>query len=371
MRAFLRQVSGSEDLAESGLKVIAYFDALVEHRATLEACVRAAAALSQCTAGLRDNSSSATVRFNRRGIAVDGPAMPAVSRPVRIGDRDVGSVWLEHAEGADALDELIVERMATAAGVLWRGSPRPRVSTAALMETVVNGAVSADDRGRALSLLGLAADAPVDVLSVSSADTEALVDGLGAVRQSVWKHQAAFERVVVCSELLGNVGIVLAQPGPTVVAGDPSLLIGDLPDQIAVGVARGRSVTQLPDSWIQAQTASQFCGLLGFGAVVEYDDLGALAALALVPGSAIAANPDVVAVSEMSSTKAGRAALEALEQRFASGSVREAAAALYLHHSSVRYRLRHAEESLGVQLDDPRGRLRAELAVMLWRLANS
>ena len=44
MRAFLLQVAKSDELAESGLKVIAYFDALVEHRATLEACVRAAAA---------------------------------------------------------------------------------------------------------------------------------------------------------------------------------------------------------------------------------------------------------------------------------------------------------------------------------------
>ena len=56
MRAFLLQVAKSDELAESGLKVIAYFDALVEHRATLEACVRAAAALSQCVAGLRDDA---------------------------------------------------------------------------------------------------------------------------------------------------------------------------------------------------------------------------------------------------------------------------------------------------------------------------
>jgi hypothetical protein len=40
MRAFLLQVAKSDELAESGLKVIAHFDALVEHRTTLEACAR-------------------------------------------------------------------------------------------------------------------------------------------------------------------------------------------------------------------------------------------------------------------------------------------------------------------------------------------
>ena len=51
-------------------------------------------------------------------------------------------------------------------------------------------------------------------------------------------------------------------------------------------------------------------------------------------------------------------------------SIREAAAALYLHHSSVRYRLRQAEESLGLELASSRSRLRAELALILWRLSS-
>ena len=112
MRAFLLQLEKSGAVAESGLKVIAYFDALVEHRATLEACVRAAAALSQCVAGMRERSSSLCVRFNRRGVRVEGPPAPTTSRPVRIGERDVGEVWLERDDGPGILDELIVERLA-------------------------------------------------------------------------------------------------------------------------------------------------------------------------------------------------------------------------------------------------------------------
>jgi hypothetical protein len=163
MRAFLLQVAKSDALAESGLKVIAYFDALVEHRATLEACVRAAAALSQCVAGLRDTSSPVSVRFNRRGLTVDGPSMPTTSRPVRIGDRDVGEVWLEREEGPALLDELIVERMALAAGVLWRASPRPGRSSARLIELLVSAGADREDRIEAMELLGLSSEQPLDV----------------------------------------------------------------------------------------------------------------------------------------------------------------------------------------------------------------
>jgi DNA-binding PucR family transcriptional regulator len=73
---------------------------------------------------------------------------------------------------------------------------------------------------------------------------------------------------------------------------------------------------------------------------------------------------------ELASTSRGPKALEALQQRLASGSIRAAAAALYLHHSSVRNRLRQAEESLGLELDNSRSRLRAELALILWRLSS-
>jgi hypothetical protein len=364
MRAFLQQVSGSEDLAESGLKVIAYFDALVEHRATLEACVRAAAALSQCTAGLRDSTSSLSVRFTRRGVAVEGAAKPAISRPVRIGDRDVGAVWLEREGGYSALDELIVERMASAAGVLWRGSPRPRVSAAALIETVVSSATTSEDRGRALALLRLASEGSLDVMAVSAAATEDVAAGLGAVRQAVQERSREGDASVVCAELVGAVGIVLAQPGLK----EP---LEELPlSGLAAGVVSDAAAERLSDAWVQAQTAAQFSGLLGFGAVVNYDELGSLALLAGLSADTVSTNRDVLAVSEMTRTNRGRAALEALERRLASGSVRETAAALYLHHSSVRYRLRHAEEYLDVGLDDPQGRLRAELAVLLWRLTS-
>lgn len=372
MRSFLLQVAKSDELAESGLKVIAYFDALVEHRATLEACVRAAAALSQCVAGLRDTSSPVSVRFNRRGVAVEGPPTPTTSHAVRSGDRDVGEVWLEREEGPALLDELIVERLAHATGVLWRGSPRPGRSTAGLIELVVGPATPPDDRIRAVELLGLSSEQPLDVAAVAGTDPDRLAAGLASVHRSIREAQPAGGRSAVCSALLGDVGAVLAQPGLAPAAeSDSAGLAPSLPAGFVVGTARGRPAERVADAWQQAQKAIRFSGLLGLGTVVDYDDLGALATLAELPAGELASNPDVRVIAELAATSRGRAVVETLEQRLASGSIRETAAALFLHHSSVRYRLRQAEEAFGLQLDDPRSRIRAELALVLWRLSSN
>jgi hypothetical protein len=370
MRSFLLHITNSEALAESGLKVVAYFDALVEHRATLEACVRAAAALSQCVAGLRGTSSAVSLRFNRRGLMVDGPPHPTVSRAVRIGDTDLGEVWLEREEGPDLLDELIVERLAAAAGVLWRTSPRPSRNVAGLIEHVVSPGTAPEERSRALGLLGLSEEQPLDVAAVSSPDPDRLAAGLAGVYQSIQEEPSTVSRRVVCSALLGSVGAVLMQPGPSPLT-EPSgvITLPGLPAEFLAGIARGRGTGNAADAWEEAQTAMQFCGLLGFGDVVDFGDLGSLAMLARHAPSASGSNPDVRAIADLATTSRGRAVVETLEKRLATGSIRGTAVALYLHHSSVRYRLRQAEESLGLSLENPHNRLRAELALVLWRLS--
>jgi hypothetical protein len=353
--------------------VIAYFAALVEQRATLEACVRAAAGLSQCAAGLRDTSSPVSVRFNRRGLAVDGPSVPTTTRVVRIGDRDVGEVWLERDEGPALLDELIVERMALAAGVLWRASPRPARSTARLIELLVGGGAAPEERFDAMRILGLSSEEPLDVAAVACASPDRLAAGVAALQRVIREGHPAGASSIVCSAVFGDIGAILVQPSLAAAHSDANGSTEALPvlePGFVAGAVRARPAALVADSWQQAQTAIRFCGLLGLGSVVDYDDLGSLAILAELPRSAIASNPDVRAVVELTGTSRGRAVVDTLQQRLASGSIRETADALYLHHSSVGYRLRQAEESLGLHLEDPRNRLRAELALVLWRLSN-
>ncbi|MCC9741966.1 helix-turn-helix domain-containing protein [Streptomyces sp. MNU89] len=51
--------------------------------------------------------------------------------------------------------------------------------------------------------------------------------------------------------------------------------------------------------------------------------------------------------------------------------MRQAAAELHLHHSSVAARLAHVEETLGWRLRDPQDRFRAHLALYAWRLSGT
>jgi hypothetical protein len=59
-----------------------------------------------------------------------------------------------------------------------------------------------------------------------------------------------------------------------------------------------------------------------------------------------------------------------LDKWLACRSLRAAAAALHVQHSSVSYQLAQAEKTLGLHLDDPRGRLRADITVALWRMSD-
>jgi hypothetical protein len=299
---------------------------------------------------------------------VDGLPAPTTSRPVRIGDRDVGEVWLEREDGPMVLDDLIVERMALAAGVLWRASPRPSRSTASLIELVLNVGTPPGDLARALELLGLSAERPLHVAAVASAEPDQLNALLSEVQQALRAEQGEGHRVAVCSASLGNLGAVIAEQRATAAASGP---LPELDAGFAVGTARGRPAEDLADAWMQAQTALRFAGLLGLGNIVDYDELGALAILAELPSSVVLTNPDVLAIGNLTTTSRNQAVLDTLQQRLVSGSIREAGAALYLHHSSVRYRLKQAEEALGLDLESPRNRLRAELALILWRLSHS
>lgn len=366
----MRYVAKLDTHTESALKVIAYFDALVEHRATLEACVRAAAGLSQCTAGLRDDASSWMLRFNYRGIAADGTATPTTRHAVRVGERNVGEVWLERPGPAGPLDDLVVERMALAAGILWRTSARPSRSTASLLDVLFAGSATFQERSSALKLLGIATERPMGLAAVVAEDPDHLAGGLSVVCDLTREWMATDVRPVVCSAVLGNVGAVLTQPGfdahPEMNGGKTHL--HRLPG-LRVGTVHRATEPEVVNAWQQAQTATRFCGVLGFGNVVGYEELGSLATLASLPQPGIDSNEDVRALTKLASTARGLAALGTLEQRLACGSLREAAEALHLHHSSVSYRLEQAEKALDLELDDPKSRLRAQLAVALWRIS--
>ncbi len=101
-------------------------------------------------------------------------------------------------------------------------------------------------------------------------------------------------------------------------------------------------------------------------AVVHYDELGTLAVLAdaiEADGSPI---PDVLALDQV----AARAPwiLQTLHDVATHASLRAAAQAGHVHHSTLQQRLGRAEQLLGWSLSEPQGRLRLQLALVARRL---
>ncbi|WP_420341095.1 PucR family transcriptional regulator [Streptomyces xinghaiensis] len=125
-------------------------------------------------------------------------------------------------------------------------------------------------------------------------------------------------------------------------------------------------------SWQQARVALRFA-VAGTPeeAVTDHDDLGPVALLAEIPAERLRARPEVRALAELAAGEGGGTGIAALAAFCRTGSLRQAAAELHLHHSSVAARLAHVEETLGWRLRDPRDRFRAHLALYAWRLSGT
>jgi hypothetical protein len=140
---------------------------------------------------------------------------------------------------------------------------------------------------------------------------------------------------------------------------------------VRVGVGGAADTLAAESSWVQARLALRFTRLDEpthpgdpSAAVIDHDALGPLALLAEIPTERLRSQPDVVALAALAA-----ADVAALDAFCRTGSLRQAAAVLYLHHSSVAARLAHVEDALGWHLDDPGDRFRAQLALWARRLA--
>ncbi|MBB6569002.1 hypothetical protein HPO96_12955 [Kribbella sandramycini] len=102
------------------------------------------------------------------------------------------------------------------------------------------------------------------------------------------------------------------------------------------------------------------------------DDLGGLLMVAerLRPED-IAATPDVIALERLAKEPGGDDLLATLRAYCATDSVRKAATLVYRHHSTVAYRLEHAETTMGFAFGTAQGRFRLRLALVLRALGST
>ncbi|GAA1299127.1 helix-turn-helix domain-containing protein [Pseudonocardia xinjiangensis] len=339
MRELAGRLRSVDPDAGAALQVIAHFDALVDARAGLEATVRAAAVLAGCPAGMADRARRLRIRVLPDGRRADGEPTGATV-PVSSGREDA-VVWLERSgDGTGTarmeLDAILVERLATTVRIVldrtWSDAP---VADPASVELLVDAAV--DERARALAArrLGL----PVDGVFVVTV-------GIGAAPGHRRALTARLGELDVTIEPAGRRGA----PHPRCSAAGPPVELRDL-----------------PTSYQQARLALRFtCAADEPGpAHVDAAALGGMLALAEGCDSPAAVAETALLDRVIS---AHPWALDTLTAVTAEASLRGAAAALHVHHSTVQGRVELLDRALGYPVATALGRTRLTVALALRRL---
>jgi hypothetical protein len=341
VEALVARLSHLDSHAEGALRVVMVYDTLMRRRVDLPALARVSAGLAECVAGIRLHGAGREIRVSPDGR--DGPVPPrpaSTTAAITLDEEEIGTVWLERPGPPGPLDEVVLDRLAIAAAAVVEryGPARTTMADPALVELVISGDADDAARTRALRLLGFAADLPVQIVAVRS---QLPLDQVGRLICPGRPVKAA---------PLADVGVVLAT----------TVDQARFPDGARAGIGAAAS----PDrSWQQARTALRFA--TARQPVVHHAGLGALAMLAQVPPEVARDNPDVAAIARLAASSED---LDTLDVYCATGSQRQAAELLHLHHSSVARRLDQIGRTLGIDLAEPTGLTRARLAITAWRL---
>lgn len=362
MDRLIAKLSDLDVGAQAAVRVIAAYDRLIAAQVPVGALTRATAALAQCTAGI-SRPDYGVLRFAPNGDGLD-EVYPEVSRPLRFGEGL--SVWLEREGIPHELDDLILERFALAARALIppRSRLEPRdMADPALIEILVSGSHCPEDRARAIKLLGIDPYRPIRVVAVA---TTVCQDPAVAATEMLTHSPIPAGQVRVAT--IGSLAAAILQP-----RSDSSIAVSEwweaassvngLARNTLAGVGNAVMPHHARQSWLQGKLALRFAKAGTISAVVDHDALGALALLADIPTDRLAGNPDVVAFTELAATAGGRMDLEAVEALCRTGSLRQAASSLHMHHSTIAARIRRAELKLGWNVDAPPGALRASIAL--------
>ncbi|MFF1682277.1 helix-turn-helix domain-containing protein [Streptomyces sp. NPDC058256] len=341
MEALAVRLSHLDSQAEGAIRVVMFYDTLMRRRVDIPALARASAVLAECVTGIRLHGTGRAIRVSSDGREASTPPSPAsTTASITLDEEEIGTVWLERSSAPGSLDELMLDRFALAAAAVVEryGPARTTMADPALVELVISSDSDEAARARALRLLGFAADLPVRVIAVRS---RLPLDKIGCLVCPGRPVKAA---------PLADVGVILATSE-------------DLA-RFPAGVRAGIGAAESPDrSWREARTALRFT--TPREPVIRYADLGALALLAEIPQDTARENADVAAIVRMADSPED---LETLDAYCATGSLRRAADLLHLHHSSVSRRLEQIGKTLGFELTQPTGLVRAGLALTAWRL---
>lgn len=356
MRGLLLKLSGLDADAESAIRLITFFDSLLEQEVQLADLLSNAAVVADCPVGIQDARGTFSLRGMPDGTSDSG----AAGRKAAVREAAGYRVWLDR-RGAEQspLDELLLERLSLACiATLRRGDAvAPTVGDPALLELTIARSTAAPERTRAIHLLGLRPCTTLTVVAVLGP-----IEGVDALAAELSARGSRPRRAIV-----GSVhAMALTGPPP------PDLKV---PHGVSVGIGSSVHAVDAPASWEKAVGALRYATPRTGGAdasvhpVVCAADLGPFEFLAAKLRSAdIVGVADVDALDDLAAGPNGMDVLATLGVVVEAGSLREAARQLHLHHNSVSTRLSRAEKRLGYRVTDPSGLSRLRLALALRHL---
>jgi hypothetical protein len=332
MKELAGRLSALDPEATEALKVIAYFDALIDGRVGADAMLRGAAVLSGAIIGHRSPGRPGR-RFGPDGEdeppgEPDGWATAAVA--------DAAVIWLERTGPAHANDAMVLERLGLSLSILSRRLDADGPARRAL-ETLLTGDATEDERDEAWARLRL-----------GSASTGRVVAALpSSALPASWPQ-------VVTPTRVGQARVALA---PAEEAGRAAS-----PARAGIGTAVG-SPGEVRASLRAALVALRLTDETT--PVVLADELGALLLLAETQDHAGTAHPDVLRLHALLSVPRSERMLRALAD---GDSQRSIATRAGVHHSTIAARLHELPTALGFDPTTPRGRTRLDVALLLHRL---
>lgn len=334
MQELLGRLRALDPEASEGLRVIACFDELMAGGVAAHGLLSAAAALAGTATGMR--RGGVTVRVDPRGETLAGAA-PADCATAEVTSGAVA--WIERdPRHPRANDALILERLALA--LRLRLDPSlDRVAVQRDLATAVDPARPQAERMDAASRLRL----------TSGVSYRVTVAPLFAT----WRRHPE-----------GPEDVVSTPFGPVHVA----VILADAEvDGAPLGVGGIATIDDLPRSFRTALIALRLHDDRA-AAPVRADDLGGLAELLADLPEHELADRDAAGMSAIMEHSWGPATVDALVR---TSTVREAARAAGIHHSTMTTRVETAQGVLGFDPLGGLGRTRLGIAFLRWRLRNS
>jgi len=343
------------------LQLVSVFDDLVERAATLDDVVRSVALTTECAAGLSGPGGQVLAHCDRYGARLaGGEPTVSVSREAYSDGALSARLWIERDSPACPLDELVLARAARAAHLIIARMTQvpPAVSPIpGLVELLIDANVSAVERSRACRELGYEPNQSIRV-AVAQLPGEA-AGALGRVGRRI--QSSGGGRALVAD--FGDAAILVMRGTVDAHAATFSGMEGRL------GIGPARPAIEAPRSYRGARAALRFAQGPGAQPIAHFDQLGSVVALAAVADTDLMDLQDRIALAELSRTETGLSAILTAEVLMRTGSQREAAARMNLHHSTVAHRVGHVEQALGYGLGEHSNWFRAQLAIYLWRLS--